>query len=569
VGVSVKVQKIAKLCAIALTICVLSPISASGYGTKLDNGRDWFKLTNAFSGGGGGASGMAVSGNGNYVYALEDRKVRVSSDAGATWRDANTNLDVTLSLADIAASNTGRYVVVTQNGGIIQMSNDYGGTWSSFAGIPTADPNFNYNGGYRVAMSSSGQYVASLLIGQGVLWSSNYGATFTLRTFPNGTGQTADVAISGDGSKVFVPDHNTGRLLLANGYSASFQAIAGAPSESWGPVAISGDGNTLMAAINWGGISVSRDGGVSWTLSLVGQVIPDDNNYTAATISYDGKLIGLARSGSTLLTSSDGGYTWEARPGSGRNGWTGISSTQDGLTMYANMSGVEVWKSLPSWIWFDAGTVTIFHKCTSDTSTVTSVQAQSVTLILDSATVASDTSTYHYYTETNTALWGATYNYGQKQSAEDCSYSDMTGTMTLARGPFIASSGAAYSETSTIGANDDFVQYIGNYNLNGAGYFGDNNCGNLTVPNLNVANSCDFIDMAKQGDWPRLNVGVSRVVRSAYIRSGISLPKTGVQRTPLDPATIFVVVKAKKALIALAPVGTSWVASETFTVTSA
>lgn len=545
----------------------MSPISASGYGTKLDNGRNWFELPNAVSG--GGATGLAVSGDGSYVYALDVNGVRASTDAGMNWQSRNTTLDLSLSLADIATSNSGQYVVVVQNGGIIQMSNNFGATWSQNVGAPGPDPNYNYNGGYRVAMSSSGQYVASLMIGQGVLWSSNYGVTFTMRLFPGGTAFQSDIAMSADGRKVLTGDHVARVLIVANGYNAPFQVIPGVPALSFGPVAVSGDGNSMMVAVNWEEIWLSRDGGATWKESKVGRIIPDDNNYTAATMSYDGKLIGVARSGSYLLTSSDGGYTWEARPGSGRNGWTGISSTQDGLIMYANMSGSEIWKSLPSWIWFDAGTVTIFHKCTSDTSTVTSVQAQSVTLILDTATVASDTSTYHYYTETNTALWGATYNYGQKQSAEDCSYSDMTGSMSLARGPFIASSGAAYSETSTLGANVDFVQYIGNISPYGAGYEGYNNCGNLTVPNLNVANSCDFIDMNKQGDWPRLDTGVDKVVRSSYIRFGISLPKTGVQRTPLDPATIFVVVKARKALTALAPVGTSWVSTETFTVTSA
>lgn len=561
------IKQVAKLCAIALAICVLSPIAASGYGTKLDNGRNWFELPNAVSG--GGATGLAVSGDGSYVYALDVNGVRASTDAGMNWQSRNTTLDLSLSLADIATSNSGQYVVVVQNGGIIQMSNNFGATWSQNVGAPSPDPNYNYNGGYRVAMSSSGQYVASLIIGRGVLWSSNYGVTFTMRLFPGGTAFQSDIAMSADGRKVLTGDHVARVLIVANGYNAPFQVIPGVPALSFGPVAVSGDGNSMMVAVNWEEIWLSRDGGATWKESKVGRIIPDDNNYTAATMSYDGKLIGVARSGSYLLTSSDGGYTWEARPGSGSNAWTGITSTQDGLVMYANMSGSEIWKSLPSWIWFDAGTVTIFHKCTSDTSTVTSVQAQSVTLISDTATVASDTSTYHYYTETNTALWGATYNYGQKQSAEDCSYSDMTGTLTLERDRFIASSGEAYSETSTVGYADDFVQYIGNTIPYGAGYFADNNCGNLTVPHINVANSCDFIDMNKQGDWPRLNVGVSQVIRSAYIRFGISLPKTGVQRTPLDPATIFVVVKAKKALIALAPPNTSWVATETFTVTSA
>jgi photosystem II stability/assembly factor-like uncharacterized protein len=549
----VKIKKIAKFCALALAICVLSPISASGYGTKLDNGRDWFKLNNAVAG--GGATGMAVSGDGNYVYALEDRNVRVSSDGGATWRDANGNLELTLSLADIAASNTGQYVVVTQNGGIIQMSNDYGRTWSPVAGVPGPDPNNPRNGGYRVAMSSSGQYVASLMIGLGILWSSNYGASFTLRAFPPGTGQTADVAISADGRKVFVPDHNTGRLLLANGYTASFQAIAGAPSETWGPVAISGDGNTLMAAISYGGISVSRDGGATWNLSVVVKEIVDDGNYTAATMSYDGKLIGVARGGSTLLTSSDSGYNWEARPGSGRNGWTGISSTQDGLTMYANMSGVEVWKSLPSYIWYDNGTVTFFlPECGADTSANTSIAAASVKLVVDtmSASANSDAATYIYFTETDTALWGASYNYGQQRDPI-CQYSNLSGSVIITRDRFISST-PAFSETTT--NTTDFIQFVGGYHIGGR--YSGSPCGNLGVPHAtNVTQSCssgilaDYQQLSQSGmvDW--------RDYQS---------PTLGIQGQQSGNA--YVAVKIRRSAISGAPTGTTWAATETFTLTS-
>lgn len=213
-----------------------------------------------------------------------------------------------------------------------------------------------------------------------------------------------------------------------------------------------------------------------------------------------------------------------------------------------------------------AGTVTIGAPC-PDTSTVTSVQAQSVLLIIDTATVANDTTTYHYYTETNTALWGATYEYGSTQRV-DCTYRDMDGTMVLTRGPFVASSGAAYSETSTIGANLDFIQYVGNLNLTGSAWSHTNNCGNTTVPNLNVANPCNFNDGAKQQNWPQVNTGTSQLIRSSGVRRGTSLAKTGTFTTPQDAATVFVIVKAKKTTVALAPANTSWVSTETFTVTT-
>lgn len=220
------------------------------------------------------------------------------------------------------------------------------------------------------------------------------------------------------------------------------------------------------------------------------------------------------------------------------------------------------------------GTVTIdnftMDVCGLSTARLTSVQAQSVLLILDTATVASDTATYHYYTETNTALWGATYDYGSKRN-QDCSYSEQTGNMSLTRGPFISSAGASYSETSTPGANTDFIQYIGNLNETGTVWTHTNNCGNLNVPNLNVANKCDFSSgtgTTRQYNWPALSQGTPIVVRTG-VTLGTSLSKTATIATPQTAATVFVIVKALKSKIAAAPGSTSWVSTETFTVTSA
>ena len=225
----------------------------------------------------------------------------------------------------------------------------------------------------------------------------------------------------------------------------------------------------------------------------------------------------------------------------------------------------------------NAGTVTFNNSCPANSSKVTSVQAQSVLLIIDTLTVASDTNQYHYYTETNTALWGAAYDYGSTQQV-DCTNLDMTGSVSIARGPFIASSGTAYSETTTAN-NTDFVQYVGNIDFGftdprdatiSSDFDGtSNNCGNLTVPNLNVANSCDFLDGEKQRYWPTLSIGSSLLWRVGAITSATAPIRNGTVNTVEHPAVAFVVVKAKKTVIAAAPRNTSWVATETFTVTSA
>jgi hypothetical protein len=212
------------------------------------------------------------------------------------------------------------------------------------------------------------------------------------------------------------------------------------------------------------------------------------------------------------------------------------------------------------------GAVSFSNVCSADLSKVTSVEVQSVNLVLDTATVAFDTADYNYYTETNTALWGVSYDYGQMQNL-DCTNSNLTGTMTLTRGPFIASSGAQYSETPASGGAD-FVQFVGNLNLADTAYSFTNNCGNTTVPNLNISNPCDFLDSKKQADWPAMYLGTSQIVRTG-VRSGIPLPATGEHITSGHAATIFIVMKAKKSVVESAPAHTKWISSETFTITSA
>jgi hypothetical protein len=178
-----------------------------------------------------------------------------------------------------------------------------------------------------------------------------------------------------------------------------------------------------------------------------------------------------------------------------------------------------------------------------------------------------DVSTYFYYTETNTALWGAGYDYGAKMDAA-CVRQWMTGNVTISRGPFVSSAGTTYSETTTVG-NTDFVQYVGNINATGSTYTSTNNCGNLGVPNLNVANLCDFTinDGTRQGTWPILSQGTPLTWRTG-VTTGVTPAKTGNVTTSSHPAVAFVIVKALKSKINSAPINTSWVSTETFTVTS-
>lgn len=196
--------------------------------------------------------------------------------------------------------------------------------------------------------------------------------------------------------------------------------------------------------------------------------------------------------------------------------------------------------------------------CGEDNQFLTSVAAKSVVLLSDTASAAanSDASTYIYFTETDTAAWGADYTYGSVQDQATCGYSAMTGTVTITRGRFI-SSAPAYSETTT--NTTDFIQYVGNTKITGvnSGAYRGSACGNMTVPRAaSVTVSCSSGILA---DYTILTQSGSVAFRDGSQLTGTTANATG---------QAFVVVKVRKAAIFGAPGGSSFAATETFTVTS-
>lgn len=188
----------------------------------------------------------------------------------------------------------------------------------------------------------------------------------------------------------------------------------------------------------------------------------------------------------------------------------------------------------------------------------TSVAARSVVLFADnlSALANSDAATYLYYTETDTAAWGAVYRYGATQDIGTCEPKNMTGTVTITRGRFM-SSDLPFSETTT--NTTDFIQYIGNTKVtgvNGGAYKGAA-CGNMSVPRAaNVTTSCSSGILA---DYSTLTQS-----GSVLWRDGLTTQGTNGDAS----SNAFVVVKVRKGAIAGVAGGASFIATETYTVTS-
>ena len=204
------------------------------------------------------------------------------------------------------------------------------------------------------------------------------------------------------------------------------------------------------------------------------------------------------------------------------------------------------------------GTVSFMLSACENNANFTSVEARSAVLIIDTLTAISNSdSAYAYFTETDTAAFGAVYDYGKSFDATSCQYAQMSGTVTLTRGRFMSALSPAHSETTT--NTTDFIQYVGNTKVTGvnSGNYKGLACGNLTVPRAaSITASCSPTILS---DYTTLAQNNSVLWRDGSQTSGVN----GNQS-----ADAYILVKVKKTAIAGATTGAGFVATETFTVTS-
>jgi hypothetical protein len=251
--------------------------------------------------------------------------------------------------------------------------------------------------------------------------------------------------------------------------------------------------------------------------------------------------------------------------------WKSITSSRDGKVIYAGAildhgSG-GVYKSIPTYIYTDYGMVTLLLDPCWDSENYTSVRAASVVLLPDTASAIAqgDASTYTYFSETDTALWGADYKYGSMQDQNTCLENPMNGTVTLSRGRFMSSyNSVVLSETTT--NTTDFLQYIGNTIEetvdpivgNSWSYIGPP-CGNMNASPRNTTNVTTSCTTAIQADYTLLTYTTPVQIRDSYVKTGVLGQPSG---------KIYTFVKVVNSIISKAPIANKWVATETYTVTS-
>jgi hypothetical protein len=558
----------AKLSAFALFLTTL--FSGPAYAVQYSEyGQNWSQIltlsfdASSFRDGMNGYGAVATSNDGKIVYSLVPTGIYRSNDYGSTWSNIkNQYVPIGSSIRSMDVSSDGSIIVIAESGGYVWRSTNFGNSWAKMPQIGNFAVTWQ-----AVSVSGTGQRII-LFNGQDRYISSNTGASFTKITDAN-YGSVGSMSASDDGSVILLVDTNnfnpcdSGVYISKNSGTTFSQITSNLPTScgsgsSVSSVAVSGDASTLVAS-SYGKTLVSQNAGASWNQSTLPAGASGGNSLA---ISNDGSRMAMMRSSNSPLTSVDFGATFKASDtfaGASSN-WLSIVSNWSGERLYmAGDNGLYTSVINELLVTSNYGTVTLLlDTCLSDTSTSTSVMAASVILLTDTASAIanSETSTYVYFSETDTALWGANYSYGSTQNAQTCGYRDMNGTVTLTRGRFMASSNSAVlSETTT--NQTDFIQYIGNTET--ASVYSGLPCGNLNASPRNTSNVTTSCTTAIQANYQQLTYLNSIQVRDSSVKTGVLGQPSG---------KIYTHVKVKKSAIAGAANGTTWVAVETFTVTS-
>lgn len=149
-------------------------------------------------------------------------------------------------------------------------------------------------------------------------------------------------AVSADGKTQIAAIKGGYIYVSRNG--ASWAECAGAGMHPWTAIAVSANGQVILASMEVvtypslaeGSLCLSKDGGSTWTTATASPkglwssvAVSADGTKMAAAMNTDGSSPGYVH------TSSDGGATWTRRVSSGAQYWAGISGSDDMSVLYA------------------------------------------------------------------------------------------------------------------------------------------------------------------------------------------------------------------------------------------
>lgn len=274
---------------------------------------------------------IAVSDNGKYYVSGRVDVVSnlyVSNTYGLTW--AAKASPQSWSIRGASISSTGQYMIML-SANFLFKSNDFGATWSAPAQVQQwIHSSMNPSGQYQLAVGSDTGFT------DGIYVSSNYGATWTMKTILSGF--ATKVSETGQYQSVSTGPSTAGFIYTSSDYGVTWNQRA--TSKNWRGMAMSSDGQYQLSAVYSGFIFVSSDYGLTWNQRGT------SSTWNNTAMSTSGQYQITTGTGNVSV-SSDYGASWTVKtPGAaGMISGVAMSSTGQYITISSSSASQYIYVS--------------------------------------------------------------------------------------------------------------------------------------------------------------------------------------------------------------------------------
>jgi photosystem II stability/assembly factor-like uncharacterized protein len=307
---------------------LVSTNGGSSWEDRTEIGRDWAAVTYSPDG------TVLIGGVSNAAY------IRISTNDAMTWSDAAVN--GTGAWVQVLTSNDGTVVVAADLYGKIYRSTNSGDTWAQLVngGMPLSYLSMSADGSKLLAAGESDVYTS---INGGTTWVARAVANVVA---PSGT------AMSADGLKMVIVEYGGSTHVSNDGGATWTERVV--DNVSWRQVVSSADGRMLLAMPNNGSLYRSGDGGETWSpLPL-----STDVSWGRVAMSADGlTMMAFDYATNLLYVSTNGGDEWTPQTTVGQHFWSAISLSADGHTLIAT-----TYQDQGIWISSDTGATWVLQE---------------------------------------------------------------------------------------------------------------------------------------------------------------------------------------------------------------
>jgi hypothetical protein len=267
---------------------------------------------------------VASSNTGQYLLAADnDGDVYLSTDYGATWTTALS--EPGSGWTDVAISDSGQYMAASQDNEGIWVSEDYGATWDET--FSDAQP---WSG---VAMTADGQDVAAVQSGgdYAIYHSETFGQINSwTQGVGNGIQPWTGISYAPDGDLLMLVSQNNQTFTASTDHGANWSGVSNGPNVGgYYGIALADDDIAVLAGAN--AITLSTNGGTAWNSTSA----TTPTRWNTVAVSHDGQTILAGGIDGKLSLSTDGGTTWEEQDTPGGDQWNSVSVSGDGTHLTA------------------------------------------------------------------------------------------------------------------------------------------------------------------------------------------------------------------------------------------